>query len=132
MSALTVGNLTMPYLKLPFCLCQWELCFLLSWKNRTFCSWAVGSLRIPFIVLMSLSLMSRQNFTCRKCLVNKYVLNLLINKKRQEVERISIKPQANCFIIIIIYNATNFSLIINRRRKLISRVKSENGVWQIG
>lgn len=76
--------------------------------------------------------MPRQNFTCGKCLVNKYVLNLLINKKRQEVEKIIIKPQANCFIIIIIDNATNFSLIINRRRKWISRVKSENGVWQVG
>lgn len=59
----------------------------------------------------------------------KYVLNLLINKQRQEVKRIIIKPQANYIIIVIIDNATNFSLIINRRRKWISRVKSENGVW---
>lgn len=72
--------------------------------------------------------MPRQNCICSKCSINIYVLNLLINKKRQEVERIIIKPWANCFIIII-YNATNFSLIINRRRKWISRVKSEKGVW---
>lgn len=83
------------------------------------------------VVLMSLSFMPRQNFTRRKCLINKYVLNLFINKKRQEVKRIIIKPQASCFIIII-YNVSNFSLIISRKRKWISRVKSENKVWQIG